>query len=219
MRTRPLKPDEYQFLLRAFGTPKEKHPVRTFFGISACISLPLFVLFVTVSIFAEKRTAPDALRRGIPVLFFGPAFLLVQRFAPGKTRSPHPFAAVHDDMKAGFCQIREFRVRRMWPLIDQGNDDTPDYLAETDARKYIAVSRENVQSQLPFRRRLEIHELPKSRTTVAIRFSGDELAIEPTPINTDNVWRNDDLPWDRPLGAQRLPEEAQKIVQSGKNED
>lgn len=212
MRTRPLDEEEYRHLSRAFGAPKARRPFWDFIRISAFISIPLFVLFFTVSTLAEKRTAQDAFRRGVPVLFFGPAILLIQRVAPGRKRVSNPFAQAHADMQAGICRIREFRIRRAWPLIDQGNDDDPDYLVETDAGKYIAVSAHYIRSQLPLRRRLEIHELPKSRTTVSVTFTGDELPLDSTVIRTDSVWRNDDLPWERPITAKRLPEEAQKVI-------
>lgn len=212
MRTRPLDKQEYKHLLRAFGTPKVRRPFWDFIRISVFISIPAFLLLFTVSILAEKRTAQDAFRRGFPVLFFGPAFLLIQRVAPGHSRASNPFAHAHADMKAGICQIREFSIRRAWPLIDQGNDDDPDYLAETHNGKYIAVSGHYLRSQLPFRRRLEIHELPKSRTTVSVTFSGDEVPLDLTVIRTDCVWRNDDLPWERPIAAKRLPEKAQKVI-------
>ncbi len=219
MRTRPITPDEFQHLQRAFGPPKVKRPMWDFFCISAFISIPLFLVFVTVSMLAEKRTAQDALRRGVPILFFGPAFLLIQRIAPGRNRVSNPFAPALEDMRTGICQIREFRIRRVWPLIDQGNEDDPDYLAETDVQKYIAISAHYARGQLPIRNRLEIHELPKSRTTVSITFSGDELPIDPTPIKTDCVWRNDDLPWERPISAKRLPEDAQTVILSTASND
>jgi hypothetical protein len=212
MRTRPLDEQEYQHLLRAFGAPKVRRPFWDFIRISTFISIPLFLLFFTVSMLAEKRTAQDAFRKGVPVLFFGPAFLLIRKVAPGRNRTPNPFAQVHADMRAGICKLREFRIRRAWPLIDQGNVDDPDYLAETDAGKYIAVSGHYIRSQLPFRCRLEIHELPKSRTTVSVTFSGDEVPLDSTVIRTDCVWRNDDLPWERPIPAKRLPKEAQKVI-------
>ncbi len=215
MRTRPLTAEEYEDLSRTFGSPKVRHPLLHFIRISAFISAPLFLLFVAVSILAEKRTPQDAFRRGIPVLFFGPVFLLIQRVAPGHTLASNPFAQAHEDMRGGICQIREFHIRRVWPLIDQGNEDDPDYLAETDAGKYIAVSGHYLRSQLPFRRRLEIHELPKSRTTVSVTFSGDEVPLDSTAIRTDCVWRNDDLPWERPISPKRLPEEAQKVILIG----
>lgn len=214
MRTRPLNSDEYQGLLRAFGSPKVRYPLWDFIRIATFISIPLFLLFASVSILAEKRTVQDALQRGVPVLLVGPIFLLIQRVAPGHNRVSNPFARAHEDMRAGICQIREVHIRRAWPLIDQGNDDNPDYLAETDAGKYVALSAHYIRQQLPLRRRLEVHELPKSRTTIAITFSGEEVPLDSTVITTDCVWRNDDLPWERPIAAKRLPEEAQKVLLS-----
>jgi len=212
MRTRPLDREEYQDLLRAFGSPKVRSRLWDFIRIASFISIPLFLLFASVSILAEKRTVQDALRRGVPVLLVGPVFLLIQRVAPGHKRVSNPFARAHEDMRAGICQIREFHICRAWPLIDQGNDDSPDYLAENDAGKYVALSARYIRQQLPLRRRLEIHELPKSRTTVAITFSGEKVQLDSTVIRTDCVWRNDDLPWERPIAAKRLPEEAQKAI-------
>ncbi|QKS29386.1 MAG: hypothetical protein HT579_11000 [Candidatus Accumulibacter similis] len=214
MRTRPLDGEEFQALLRAFGSHKVRYPLWDFIRIATFISVPLFLLFASVSILAENRTVQDALWRGVPVLLFGPIFLLIQRVARGHNRPSDPFARAHEDMRAGICQIREFHICRAWSLIDQGNDDNPDYLAETDGGKYVALSAHYIRQQLPLRRRLEIHELPKSRATVAITFSGEEVPLDSTVIRTDCVWRNDDLPWERPIAAKRLPEKAQKAVLS-----
>src|SRR4028118_1898590 len=99
MRTRPLKSEEYQHLLHAFTVPKAKLKQRVWDSVcvSTFISIPLFVLFVTISVLAEKRTVPDALRRGVPVLFIAPVFFLLPRIG---TRVPNPFAPVHEDIKA-----------------------------------------------------------------------------------------------------------------------
>jgi len=212
LRTRPLTPDEYQHLLKAFGSPKVKRPIRNFFRLSAIISIPLFLFFVTASALGDKRTISESVYRGLWVFFVVPAFLLFQRLAQGRRYTSNPFASAHEDMRAGICRIREFRIARVWPLVDEGNEDDPDYLFETTAGKYIAIPSHDAADQLPFRRTLEIHELPKSRTTVSVAFSGDELSIQQTVIRTDCVWRHDDLPWERPISAKRLPEEAQKVI-------
>jgi len=214
MRTRPIDEEEFKGLQRAFGSHKVRHPLWDFIRISAFISVPLVLVFVSVSILAENRTLEDALRRGAPILFIGPIFLLFLRVTAKHKRVSDPFAREHEDMRAGICQIRELQICRAWALIDQGNEDTPDYLAETDAGKYVALSAHYFREQLPLRRRLAIHELPKSKTTVAITFSGEELPLDSTILRTDCVWRNDDLPWERPISAKRLPEEVQKVVLS-----
>jgi len=214
MRTRPLDREEFQDLLRAFGSHKIRHPLWDFIRSATFISVPLVLIFISVSILAENRTVEDALRRGVPVLLVGPIFLLIQRVAGRHNRVSDPFAREHEDMRAGICQIRELQICRVWTLIDSGNEDNPDYLAETDAGKYVALSAHYFRQQLPLRSRLEIHELPKSKTTVAITFSGEEVPLDSTVIRTDCVWRNDDLPWERPIAAKRLPEEAQKVVLS-----
>jgi len=214
MRTRPLDGEELQDLLRAFGSHKVRHPLWDFIRIATFISVPLVLLFVSVSILAENRTVEDALRRGVPVLLVGPIFLLIQRVAGRHNRVSDPFARVHGDMRVGICQIRELQICRAWILIDEANEDNPDYLAETDAGKYVALSAHYLKQQLPLRRRLEIHELPKSKVTVAITLSGEEVPLDSTVIRTDCAWRNDDLPWERPIAAKRLPEEAQKVVLS-----
>lgn len=214
MRTRPLDGEEFQDLLRAFGSHKIRHPLWDFIRNSAFISVPLVFLFISVSILAENRMVEDAFRRSVPLLLAGPIFLLTQRVAGRHKRVSAPFAREHEDMRAGLCQIRELQICRAWTLIDQGNEDNPDYLAETEAGKYVALSAQYFRQNLPLRRRLEIHELPKSKTTVVITFSGDEVPLDSTVIRTDCVWRNDDLPWERPIAAKCLPLEAQKVVLS-----
>lgn len=212
MRTRPIDGEEFKGLQRAFGSYKARYPFWDFIRISIFISVPLVLLFVSVSILAENRTLEDALRRGAPILLIGPIFLLVHRVAGRHNRISKPFEREHEDMKAGICQIRELQICRAWALIDQGNEDNPDYLAETDAGKYVALSAHYFRQQPPLRRRLEIHQLPKTKTTVAITFSGEEVPLDSTAIRTDCVWRNDDLPWERPIAAKRLPEGVLKVV-------
>lgn len=101
MRTRPLDGKEFQDLLRAFGSHKVRHPLWDFIRIAAFISVPLVLLFISVSILAENRTFEDALRRGVPVLLVGPIFLLIQRVAGRYNRVSDPFAPEHEDMRAG----------------------------------------------------------------------------------------------------------------------
>lgn len=200
MRTRPLDAKEFQDLVRAFGSHKTRHPLWDFIRAATFISAPLVLLFVSVSIVVKNKTLIDALQRGLPIWLIGPLFLLIQRLANRRNRVSNPFAREHEDMRSGVCQIRALEICRAWRLIDQGNEDNPDYLVETNTGKYIALSAHSIRQPLPLplRRQLEIHELPTSKTTVAIMFFGDELPLDLPPIITDCVWRNDDLPWGAP---------------------
>lgn len=212
MRTRPLIPEELQRLQRAYGRPKVPRPIWDFFSLSALISIPLFLVFFIGSVVAEKRTPRDAFKRGGVILLAGPAFLLMQYIRRGGRPVPNAFGEIHEDMRAGIGQIREYRVRRVWPLIDEGNETEPDYLAELDGSKCIALLAMDVVKQLPFRDRLEVCVLPNSKVVVSVRLLGEKLFIEGVPIRTDCLWRNDDLPWEKPISLKRLPLEIQHVI-------
>ncbi len=213
MPTRKLSPEETADLRKAYCQSMRLRPKELMFILAASfvLSVPFIVLFVLVSHFGHGDTWIQALRNGSYAIGVGPGvvvlILLVVGISSLIEKSGKKFSSICKEISAGVCRTTRHQVTRVWELVDDGDEDSPDYLVELETGAAVAIPRSFlVEPALP-RESLEIALLPKSGIPVGPQFSGEPLPIRGR-IVTDNVWRNDDLPHLTPISRKDLPSEA-----------
>lgn len=212
MKTRKLTPEEIATLKMAYCRRIRLRPKEFlfFFGISFLLSVPFVILFVLVSRFGHGDTWVQAAYNSSYAFAVGPGVLATILLVIGirsvfSTESGEA-AKIRSEIAGGVCRTTSHKVRRIWELVDEGNEELPDYLAELDTGFAVAIPREYLEEPIDTRESLELGALPKSGITVGVRFHG-ALLRACGRIVTDNIWRNDGLPYLTPIAPKDLPPE------------
>lgn len=211
MKTRPLTEEEKAELLRVHAnelTPTLKESL-FFLAASLVLSLPFAALFLLTARIGHDKPWPESLAIGGYGMLVGPGALLI--ICLMVWLRPKPFSEIRKEINEGICHIKVYRLSSGLLLIDQGNDDEPDILGKIDNLKVIAIPHHEAFVCGPAGEVMEVSYLPKSKIDVGVSFSGEPLRIE-GEVRTDNLWRNDDLPYLRPILIRKLPEEAAAAV-------
>lgn len=212
MKTRKLTPEEIANLKMAYCRRIRLRPKEFlfFFGISLLLSVPFVLLFALVSRFGHGDAWAQAVYHGSYALAVGPGvlvtILLVVAIRSVLSRETGEAAKICGEIAGGVCRTTSHKVRRIWELVDEGNEELPDYLAELDTGFAVAIPREYLEGPADTRESLELGSLPKSGITVGVRFHG-ALLRACGRIVTDNIWRNDGLPYLTPIAPKDLPPE------------
>lgn len=211
MRTRPLTAEELAFLRRAYGRPATLRHWQLNLLLALVAGVVFGGAFFIGSLFEQKSWPKRFTGAGL----VGGAIAAVVFVATSLRRRglASPFAQIHAEMQQGVCCLREYTLTRVWPLVDEGNEDAPDFLASlTEPKKFIAIPAHLLEGSTQPRRTLEVYELPQSKVTVSATYVGEPLTLEVTVIRTDNVWRHEDLPTLCPFAFKRLPLTAQRVI-------
>lgn len=199
---RPLTETERARLLRAYG--RERFPLRYvvgMLGITVLLSIPVWVLFALLARYLHSETWADSIWQTAGALLVGPGVLALIGI---QAKLAHdPFADIRREIREGVCKLRHFRVARCAHLIESGDEASPDFLVELTDRKLLAVPSYEIAARETVRQNMTIAELPRSKVTVGLAFAGEPVPVSGR-VETDSVWRNDDLPYSKPFAAKRL---------------
>lgn len=205
-----LTTDEITLLNRAYPRGQFLTSKRGifFFLASFAISLPFCVLFLLASRFMHNDTWSNAFIAGAYAIPVGPGLFLILVFIViiSDWRSDSS-KEIRKEIQTGKCEVLEHKVIRAWPLIDQGNFDVPELLVEIPGSRFVAIPIMTPGSPLTARDKLELRYLPISRISAGAILTGEEIPLG-EEIITENVWRNDDLPYLEVINKQHLPSEA-----------
>ncbi len=220
MTERTLTQEEKERLLKPYLNKFNIHPRDLLLFIyvlliSVAFSGIISVIFFSTAYFWHHETLNRSLQAALYALLTGPGVVLLITFIIliQSIIRKDPFADIKQEINEGICQIRMYKALKLYKLVDEGNFDNPDYLAVTDKNKIIAIPAYEITDKHNIKSNVEIAFLPKSKITVNITFSGEVINMEKEIIETDNLWRNDELPFCVPIVIEKLPQNAKEILQ------
>lgn len=181
-------------------------------GASLVLSLPVFALFLLVSHFGHGDPWMQAMRNGSYGLTVGPGLLAIIAVAIKLQPKSSAMSEICREVEAGRCKVTSHQVSRAWHLVDEGNDDAPDYIVQLASGAVVAIPRAYLGSTGQPRATLELSSLPNTGIAVGAAFSGNPVSVMGS-IVTDNLWRNDDLPYLKPIPLKKLPAEVASAFQ------
>jgi len=174
------------------------------------IGVPFGMLFFAVA-FLHKEPFDRCLAIGA-LGFLPTVSLAVLIFLMGILQANRPNSIeieIKKDILEGSARIKQLQVVKAWRLIDTGNYDAPDLLLNTNDGRWFCL----MAAHFPYsdkvipKSKLYLHILPKSEVILSCEWDGESIPISDKPIISDNVWRNDGLPYDRLFKANDFPQE------------
>lgn len=223
---RPLTANEIDYLRqhpvlarsRAFPSSFRdlKLCVVIFAWLELLLGLPFGLLFFVTAYFSHSYSLVSSLRMGFLPGFIVPIGLIILlTIVPATMKGLDRLRGRRDhretvlqELKAGIGAVTTFRPVAAHPVMD-GDNTTPYMLLKLPDDRWICISdldwRQHFEVFAPTDS-VEICKLPRTNFPVSWRFSGRPVPVRDT-VHTDNVWRNDDLPFDEPFTQNQMPAE------------
>ena len=177
------------------------------------LSTPFAVLFFSAARFLHGEPIEQAIRIGLlgflPGVVIGVLVAILGLIGANRPTVP----GLKWDLARGECILDAHRATRGWRLVDDGNTDDPDLLLDLGHGRLLAIPAHEMREAAAPRQLCTVSRLPRSGLVVSVSFTGDPIRVDEPAVVTENLWRNDDLPWYEPISLASAPGELRAALE------